>query len=162
MSTRKKKTAQTHRKVCCCEAFQCNLGIHVDASGNNQPGVELTREAYEAHQRAEIRNPARATLSPSTLSLRTPPQTPAHLNRNVSTSQTDITSPLARMTLNQSEEENLQLRSPHSHPLGPAQREVVSRLLHHADEDDIEAGDLQGDSSNSGVKPYDCSMFSYI
>ncbi|EGF98213.1 uncharacterized protein MELLADRAFT_113733 [Melampsora larici-populina 98AG31] len=151
MSTRKKKTAQTHRKVCCCEAFQCNVGSYVDASGNNQPGVELTREAYEAHRRVEIRNRARATLSPSTSSSRTPPQTPPRLNRDVSTSQTDITSPLARMTLNQSEEENLRTRPPHSHPLGPAQREVVSCLLHHSDEDDVEAGDLEGDSGSGNI-----------
>jgi hypothetical protein len=179
MSTRQKKSGQTHRKICCCEAFQCNAGVYLDAHGNSHTGVELTREAYDAHQRAEIRNRARASLSPSASS------TPQSI-RSVSRGQSDLISPLSRMVLNRSESENSPSGHSRSHALVPERDEDVSSISRQSEDQGIEQSNVEQDvpaiatssnisetrssrkcmaarsARNAGVKTYDSSRFSYI
>ncbi|EGF99541.1 uncharacterized protein MELLADRAFT_68481 [Melampsora larici-populina 98AG31] len=58
-----KKIGECLRKVCTCKAFNCKSGFYLDAQGSSQLGVELSPEAYEAHQQAELRNIAQAASS---------------------------------------------------------------------------------------------------
>lgn len=55
MLSPQKKTRSTRRHVCTCQAFECFAARFVDPDGIDRPGVELSREAFEAHQRAELR-----------------------------------------------------------------------------------------------------------
>ncbi|EGG03859.1 uncharacterized protein MELLADRAFT_108954 [Melampsora larici-populina 98AG31] len=58
-----KKVGERRRKVCTCKAFNCKSGVYLDAQGLSQQGVELSPEAYEAHQQSELRNIAQAATS---------------------------------------------------------------------------------------------------
>lgn len=71
----KKKGRQYHRHVCTCHTYDCISGHYVDANGISCRGVELTPEAYEAHQRSELRSRAQAANSSRQSSSNLRPQT---------------------------------------------------------------------------------------
>lgn len=56
MSSSQTRSLKYSRRVCTCQAYDCILGRYLDANGITRNGVELRPEAYEAHQRAELRN----------------------------------------------------------------------------------------------------------
>ncbi|EGF97626.1 uncharacterized protein MELLADRAFT_84819 [Melampsora larici-populina 98AG31] len=58
-----KKTRQTRRHICTCQAHNCFAARFTDANGTSRPGIELSPEAFEAHQRTELRLQAQAALS---------------------------------------------------------------------------------------------------
>lgn len=58
MLSPKKKNRQTRRYVCTCLVNQCASGRFIDANGIQCRGVELSPEAFEAHQRAHLQHQA--------------------------------------------------------------------------------------------------------
>lgn len=64
MLSPKNKTQQTRRYVCTCRTYECFAGRFIDADGISQQGVELSRSAFEAHHRAELRCRAQAKPNP--------------------------------------------------------------------------------------------------
>lgn len=89
-----KKTRQTQRHICTCQAHNCFAGRFIDANGTSCSGVELSPEEFEAHQRTELRLQAQAALrvQPVRLSASSRPQT------NIA-SQDDLASRLERVAL---------------------------------------------------------------
>lgn len=98
MAPRQKQAGRVRRIVCRCKAFNCSSGVYLDAYGEQKVGVELTRQAYEAHQRGELRNQAQEALVSSTsLNFEGPSLQPSR-----GSDQNDLVTSLAQISLQSS------------------------------------------------------------
>ncbi|EGG09632.1 uncharacterized protein MELLADRAFT_95819 [Melampsora larici-populina 98AG31] len=97
MAPRRKQAGHVRRIVCCCKAFHCSSGVYLDAYGQQQSGVELTREAYEVHQRAELRNQAQESSLSTNSNIEGPLLEPSG-----GSDQDDLVTSLAQISLQSS------------------------------------------------------------
>lgn len=93
MSPITKKKTNVHRVKCVCRAFDCYLGLYVDAYGVTQAGVEVIPETFTAHELADKVKEATSRIS----SQREMP--PSHDAPNHSPSQASLIGSIARLQL---------------------------------------------------------------
>ncbi|KAH9818358.1 hypothetical protein DFH28DRAFT_888301, partial [Melampsora americana] len=159
ISPQKPKATERRKHVCRCESYECNLGVHLDAYGNSQVGVELSPTAYEAHQRAERRRLAR--MNPPGIGTSTPNQV-----FNLEDPHQVLTPLVARLNLGSQDHINeggIEVDSTCKQHFGPTSssttpfRDPEVDLRHSIDEPPV--CDAALFAQQSGVKPYDCAKF---
>lgn len=164
-----KKTRQTRRHICTCQAHHCFSGRFVDANGVSCSGVELSPEAFEAHQRTELRLQAQAAVSARPLRLSSSPRPQTNIAR-----QNDLASRLERVALGSTlpvvrfgsaQRDSSNATSAAIHRSKPFHEpENVSSDRNTTDED-VHASESQPAAESeqvSGIQAYSCSTLLFL
>lgn len=151
-SLQKPKATERRKHVCRCKTYDCHLGVHLDANGVSQVGVELTPTAYESHQRAEKRRLAR-TKRNSNLSAAGRP----HNSEDPNGTLTPLISQLNLNTRNprgDSENQPDPLSRPHAWPTTPSPVDHTEPGIDSVNDPSVCAAALF--AHQSGMESYDC------